>query len=65
MERVTLRLTDELDKKLNTLVEDYNEFPSKSEAIRTAVYDLIDKRVKALLTRAELVELCSKRDKYR
>ncbi len=52
MERVTLRLPKQQVDLLNTLVST-GEFPSKSEAIRAAVRDLVDNRYDKLLTRKE------------
>ncbi len=52
MERVTLRLPKQQVELLNTLVST-GEFPSKSEAIRAAVRDLVDNRYDKLLTRKE------------
>ncbi|MDD1720829.1 MAG: ribbon-helix-helix domain-containing protein [Euryarchaeota archaeon] len=52
MERVTLRLPKQQLELLNKLVS-AGEFPSKSEAIRAAVRDLVDNRYDKLLTRKE------------
>lgn len=52
MERVTLRLPKQQLELLNKLVST-GEFPSKSEAIRAAVRDLVDNRYDKLLTRKE------------
>ncbi len=52
MERVTLRLPKQQVELLNTLVS-AGEFPSKSEAIRAAVRDLVDNHYDKLLTRKE------------
>lgn len=52
MERVTLRLPKQQLELLNNLVS-AGEFPSKSEAIRAAVRDLVDNRYDKLPTRKE------------
>ncbi len=52
MERVTLRLPKQQVELLNRLVLT-GEYPSKSEAIRAAVRDLVDNRYDKLLTRKE------------
>ncbi len=52
MERVTLRLPKQQVELLNKLVS-AGEFPSKSEAIRAAVRDLVDSHYDKLLTRKE------------
>ncbi|MGZ4903861.1 MAG: ribbon-helix-helix domain-containing protein [Halobacteriota archaeon] len=52
MERVTLRLPKQQLELLNNLVS-AGEFPSKSEAIRAAVRDLVDNRYDKLHTRKE------------
>ncbi len=52
MERVTLRLPRQQVELLDTLVL-VGEFPSKSEAIRAAVRDLVDNHYDKLLTRKE------------
>jgi Arc/MetJ-type ribon-helix-helix transcriptional regulator len=43
MQRVTLRLPEQQLKMIDMFVQ-YGEFPSASEAIRTAIRDLIDLR---------------------
>ncbi len=52
MERITLRLPKQQLELLNKLVL-AGEFPSKSEAIRAAVRDLVDTRYDKVLTRKE------------
>ncbi len=52
MERVTLRLPRQQLELLDNLVSE-GEFPSKSEAIRAAVRDLVDNHYDKLLTRKE------------
>jgi len=54
MQRVTLRLPEQQLKMIDMLV-DYGEFPSASEAIRTAIRDLIDQRSVKLAGRIELL----------
>jgi len=54
MQRVTLRLPEQQIKMIDMLVE-YGEFPSASEAIRTAIRDLIDQRSEKLAGRIELL----------
>lgn len=54
MQRVTLRLPEQQLKMIDMLVE-YGEFPSASEAIRTAIRDLIDQRSVKLAGRMELL----------
>lgn len=54
MQRVTLRLPEQQLKMIDMLVE-YGEFPSASEAIRTAIRDLIDQRSVKLAGRMELI----------
>ncbi len=53
MQRVTLRLPEQQLKMIDMLVE-YGEFPSASEAIRTAIRDLIDQRSEKLVGRMKL-----------
>jgi antitoxin ParD1/3/4 len=55
MQRVTLRLPEQQLKMIDMLVE-YGEFPSASEAIRTAIRDLIDQRSEKLVGRMKLFE---------
>ena len=55
MQRVTLRLPEQQLKMIDMLVE-YGEFPSASEAIRTAIRDLIDQRSEKLVGRIKLFE---------
>ncbi len=55
MQRVTLRLPEQQLKMIDMLVE-YGEFPSASEAIRTAIRDLIDQRSEKLKGRMQLFE---------
>jgi len=55
MQRVTLRLPEQQLKMIDLLVE-YGEFPSASEAIRTAIRDLIDQRSEKLVGRIKLFE---------
>jgi antitoxin ParD1/3/4 len=54
MQRVTLRLPQPQLKMIDMLVK-YGEFPSASEAIRTAIRDLIDQRSEKLAGRIELL----------
>ena len=55
MKRVTLRLPEQQLKMIDMLVE-YGEFPSASEAIRTAIRDLIDQRSEKLVGRMKLFD---------
>ncbi len=55
MQRVTLRLPEQQLKMIDLLVE-YGEFPSASEAIRTAIRDLIDQRSEKLVGRMKLFD---------
>jgi len=55
MQRVTLRLPEQQLKMIDILVE-YGEFPSASEAIRTAIRDLIDQRSEKLVGRMQLFD---------
>ena len=55
MERVTLRLPEQQLKMIDFMV-DQGEFPSASEAIRTAIRDLIDLRSDKLLRNIQLIE---------
>ena len=55
MQRVTLRLPEQQLKMIDILVE-YGEFPSASEAIRTAIRDLIDQRSEKWVGRMKLFE---------
>ncbi len=52
MERVTLRLPKQQLELLNSLVSS-GEFPSKSEAIRAAVRELVNNRYNKLRTEKE------------
>lgn len=55
MQRVTLRLPEQQLKMIDRFVE-LGEFPSASEAIRTAIRDLIDQRSEKLAGRIQLFE---------
>jgi len=55
MQRVTLRLPEQQLKMIDRFVE-LGEFPSASEAIRTAIRDLIDQRSEKLASRMQLFE---------
>ncbi|MBW6519304.1 MAG: ribbon-helix-helix domain-containing protein [ANME-2 cluster archaeon] len=55
MQRVTLRLPEQQLKMIDVMVEQ-GEFPSTSEAIRTAIRDLIDQRSDKLLRNLQLME---------
>jgi len=54
VERITLRLPKQQLELIDELVS-AGEFPSKSEAIRAAVRDLVDTRYDKLLTRKERI----------
>ncbi|MBE0521068.1 MAG: type II toxin-antitoxin system ParD family antitoxin [Candidatus Methanoperedenaceae archaeon] len=62
MKRVTLRLPEQQLKMIDMLVE-YGEFPSASEAIRTAIRDLIDQRSDKLVGRMKLFETAQEQAK--
>lgn len=62
MKRVTLRLPEQQLKMIDMLVE-YGEFPSASEAIRTAIRDLIDQRSEKLVGRMKLFETAQEQAK--
>ena len=62
MQRVTLRLPEQQLKMIDMLVE-YGEFPSASEAIRTAIRDLIDQRSEKLVGRMQLFEKAQEQSK--
>jgi antitoxin ParD1/3/4 len=55
MQRITIRLPEQ-QLKLIDLMVDQGEFPSASEAIRTAVRDLIDQRGDKLIRNMQLME---------
>ncbi len=55
MQRITLRLPDQQIKMIDLMVQ-CGEFPSVSEAIRTAVRDLIDQRSEKLAGKLKLFE---------
>ena len=55
MQRVTIRLPEQQLKMIDLMV-DLGEFPSASEAIRTAIRDLIDQRNDKLLRNLQLME---------
>ncbi len=63
MQRVTLRLPEQQLKMIDMLVE-YGVFPSASEAIRTAIRDLIDQRSEKLVGRMKLLETAHEQTKY-
>ena len=55
MQRVTLRLPEQQLKMIDMFVE-FGEFPSASEAIRTAIRDLIDRRSEKMVERMKLLD---------
>ncbi|MCE8422859.1 MAG: hypothetical protein J5U17_03470 [Candidatus Methanoperedens sp.] len=55
MQRVTLRLPEQQLKMIDMFVE-FGEFPSASEAIRTAIRDLIDRRSEKMVERMKLLK---------
>jgi antitoxin ParD1/3/4 len=55
MQRVTIRLPEQQLKMIDLMV-DLGEFPSASEAIRTAIRDLIDQRNDKLFRNLQLME---------
>jgi len=62
MDKVTLRLTDQQINMINWFVE-MGEFPSTSEAIRTAIREMIDSRSQKLIPRMELMKQVQERAK--
>jgi len=62
MQRVTLRLPEQQLKMIDMFVE-YGEFPSASEAIRTAIRDLIDQRNEKLVGKMQLFEKVQEQSK--
>jgi len=57
--RATLRITGAHYRKLEALVE-LEEFPSVSEAIRTAIDEMIKDRAEKLKARSKLLEYIKK-----
>lgn len=55
MQRVTIRLPEQQLKMIDLMV-DQGEFPSASEAIRTAIRDLIDQRSDKIIRNLQLME---------
>jgi Arc/MetJ-type ribon-helix-helix transcriptional regulator len=55
MQRITIRLPEQQLKMIDWLVE-CGEFPSASEAIRTAIRDMIDQRTEKLRGKIQLFE---------
>ena len=62
MKRITLRLPEQQLKMIDMFVE-YGEFPSASEAIRTAIRDLIDQRNEKLVGKMQLFEKVQEQSK--
>ncbi|HEY6586349.1 MAG TPA: type II toxin-antitoxin system ParD family antitoxin [Candidatus Methanoperedens sp.] len=62
MQRITLRLPEQQLKMIDMLVE-FGEFPSASEAIRTAIRDLIDQRSEKLVGRMQLFDRAKEQSK--
>lgn len=62
MQRVTLRLPEQQIKMIDWLVE-IGEFTSASDAIRTAIRDLIDQRSEKLVGRMKLFEKAQEQSK--
>ena len=54
MERITIRLPEQQLKMIDYMVNQ-GEFPSVSEAIRTAVRELVDQRGEKLIRRSEML----------
>jgi len=54
MERITIRLPEQQLKMIDYMVNE-GEFPSVSEAIRTAVRELVDQRGDKLFRRSEML----------
>ena len=55
MQRITIRLPEQQLKKIDLMV-DFGDFPSASEAIRTAIREFIDHRNDKLLRNLQLME---------
>ena len=55
MQRITIRLPEQ-QLRLIDLMVDHGEFPSATEAIRTAIRDLIDQRSDKLIRYNQLME---------
>ena len=55
MQRITIRLPEQQVKMIDLFVE-YGEFPSASEAIRTAIRDMINQRSEKVRGRLQLFE---------
>jgi Arc/MetJ-type ribon-helix-helix transcriptional regulator len=55
MQRITIRLPEQQLKKIDLMV-DFGDFPSASEAIRTAIREFIDQRNDKLLRNLQLME---------
>ncbi len=58
MEKITIRLPEQQIQMIDFMVSQ-GEFPSTSEAIRTAVRELIDERGEKLLRRSEMLAALS------
>lgn len=58
MKRITIRLPEQQLDMIDYMVAQ-GEFPSASEAIRTAVRELIDERGEKLLRRSEMIAALS------
>ncbi len=58
MEKITIRLPEQQIQMIDFMVAQ-GEFPSASEAIRTAVRELIDQRGEKLLRRSEMLAALS------
>ncbi|WP_394328900.1 ribbon-helix-helix domain-containing protein [Methanohalophilus halophilus] len=58
MQRITIRLPEQQLEMIDYMVAQ-GEFPSASEAIRTAVRELIDDRGEKLLRRSEILSAMS------
>ena len=54
MERITIRLPEQQLKMIDYMVNQ-GEFPSVSEAIRTAVRELVDQRGEKLIRSSEML----------
>ena len=62
MKRITLRLPEQQLKMIDMLVE-FGEFPSASEAIRTAIRDFIDQRGEKLVGKMQLFDKVQEQSK--
>lgn len=55
IQRITIRLPEQQLRKIDLMV-DYGDFPSASEAIRTAIREFIDRRNENLLRNLQSID---------